>query len=409
LVHVYEETGTFNAAVRVTDIEGGQESAVQEITVHPPGWVQIPLPVSGVAAPSLAVIDGHPAVSLCINDSVLYVRADSVTGDSPEDWPDPVEVDAPTTVSLLNDLAEINGNPAIAYTADSAFRFARSVSSEGMNAADWSQKAEIAQPEDSNGTGFLSLALISGNPAVSYYVAKLSPTRCLIVFNRASTATGSNDADWTDYVTVHEYETWWVPQGPPALCDVLGHPALAYYADSGEGLRLFYVWSTTSTGGSAADWSQKVQFNYTINKIGSLFCRLAKAAFCPAIVYISKNSLGDTEYVNYIRATTSTGQLLGDWAEGAQWEHTSSGYWFCGLAMAAGNPAIVYHDADASALMFTISETSDGGNSDDWSEPEDVAEKPAWGYCDLAAVYGNPAFVYADDNEKQVYYCYLRR
>ncbi len=182
----------------------------------------------------LTVINGNPAVVFLIISSLYYIRATDANGTA---WSSPVLV---TTSGGKPSLATISGRPAISYPGDGSagLRYALSSTADGNDAGDWS----IITIDSTTLAGISSsLQLVSGNPAIAYN-SLLDST---LNYARASTTTGGATGDWqiisidTGVFTNHV-----------SLAVIDGNPAVSYY----DGDSLNYIRSSTATGGATGDW-----------------------------------------------------------------------------------------------------------------------------------------------------------
>jgi hypothetical protein len=116
--------------------------------------------------PSLAVVNGKPAVSYYLFDSgdLKYVQAGDAQGTG---WGAPVSLDTAINSGQYNSLAVVNGNPAISYYDATNFtlRYIRALDPDGTGA--WGAPV-TPDPGDTNG-GFTSLRVVNGNPAIAHY------------------------------------------------------------------------------------------------------------------------------------------------------------------------------------------------------------------------------------------------
>ncbi|NKB25004.1 MAG: hypothetical protein GKR87_11640 [Kiritimatiellae bacterium] len=99
----------------------------------------------------------------------MYKRASDFWGDF---W-----FDAPTAITSggqYASLAVVNGNPAISYYQSGDLKYVRSSDSNGVF---WA----AAIPLDTNGVvgSYTSLAIVNGAPAVSYYDYSNSALKCI--------------------------------------------------------------------------------------------------------------------------------------------------------------------------------------------------------------------------------------
>jgi hypothetical protein len=113
---------------------------------------------------SLAVVNGNPAISYydhtndLTNGDLKYVRATNANGTA---WGLPVRVDTTGDVGEFTSLAVVNGNPAISYEdfANSDVKYVRATNANGTA---WGMRVRAV-----NGGHLPSLAVVNGNPAIS--------------------------------------------------------------------------------------------------------------------------------------------------------------------------------------------------------------------------------------------------
>jgi len=329
---------------------------------------------------SLAIVNGNPAISYFSfrSDSnflgdLKYVRANDASGTT---WGAPVTVDSAGKVgmyaSLAASLAVINGNPAISYY-DAAVGNLKYMRANDASGTTWGKPVTL----DSAGEvgWFASLAVNNGNPAISYY----DNTNFDLKYVRANDASGTT---WGAPVKVDrvgdvgQYAT---------LAVVNGNPAISYYDNTNFDLK--YVLANDASG---TTWGAPV----TVDSAGDVgMCTsLAVVNGNPAISYSDLDS--DLKYVraNDISGTTWGAPEMvvkGDLAEG-EWvgEGTS-------LAIVNGNPAISYcYCAGKSDLKYVRANDASGTT---WGAPVkvdyvgDVDQYPA-----LAVINGHPAISYCD-------------
>lgn len=195
---------------------------------------------------SLAVVSGNPAV-VYDNDSnhtLVYCRSSSTTGDQASDWSNKVVIDGGGGIFAAGgSLAVIEGNPAVAYgwqgPIDIYVKYCRATTDTGGSAADWSTKWNVYGPFSTGDVG-ISLAVVGGNPAVSFATYGTG-----IQYSLANNSKGTS---WAAPVIVEAN----VNSFTTSLAVINGNPAVAYVDfDSKE---LFYSRATTASGSSAADW-----------------------------------------------------------------------------------------------------------------------------------------------------------
>jgi PKD repeat protein len=162
-------TGPVNS---VDDAELRYVRALSNFGTNASDW-DIPLEFDeDASAVQLAVLaDGHPAI--CYNETVLtnslfFRRADDLAGDF---WGPQVSVDGNIGAGDWSALRVVDGNPAIAYYEDNGtlqfpqqgvLKYARADTPDGSS---WS----FQTLDDTGGDAFVSMAVIGGRPAISYY------------------------------------------------------------------------------------------------------------------------------------------------------------------------------------------------------------------------------------------------
>lgn len=292
---------------------------------------------------SLLVVDGNPAISYYDYDDadLKYVRSTTSTGNSASDWTGIVTVDDSFRCGYDNSLAIVAGNPAISYryydsggSTGNDLKYARSTTSTGASASDWSQIVTV------DGVGNVgshtSLVVVNGNPAIAYYDIANQDLK----YARSTTTTGASVSDWTQIITVDSTDD---VGGKPHLAIVGGNPAIAHFDQTNGDVK--YARSTTATGSSASDWTQLFAVDGTDN-VGS-YPNLAVIDGKPAISY--KDFTNDN--LKYVRASTTTGGSSGDWTAFTTVDPTLNvGYY--GYMIAVGDSVgIVYHDSSSTEAL----------------------------------------------------------
>jgi hypothetical protein len=196
---------------------------------------------------SLAVVNGNPAISysgINIGSYLKYVRANTASGTLAGDWGTPVTilgvlggagVNAPST-----SLAVVNGTPAISYSVvGGTLLYVRATTASGMLADDWD--TPVVLDSSISSVGSPSLLVVSGNPAVSYY----DSTNGNLKYVRATTASGTLAGNWGTPLTLDSTGTVGIYS---SLAVVDGNPAISYYDSTNSNLK--YVRATTTSGTS---------------------------------------------------------------------------------------------------------------------------------------------------------------
>jgi hypothetical protein len=375
--------------VRVTDDIYAQDTAAIELTVR--GWVIHTIEESiGEEAGrcSLALVADAP--TLCYVDAgdhdLRYVRSLSNTGVRPSDWEEIITIDADCWAGSTPSLAVVAGRPAIAYEDawNYDLKYIRALNDTGRYPYDWQQPAVV----DANGwVGFdPCLAVIDGNPAISYY----DLSKADLKYARSTTATGQSNGDWSQKTTV---DSDGIVGASSTLAVVEGHPAISYLDWTESYLK--YTRSTSSTGADTADWPAPVIVDDT-GELGD--CRsLAVVAGRPALTYFMElNPVTHDEFdLIYARSKTSTGMSGLDWTALVTADHEDETGRYSSLAVIAGRPGASYFDYTAGALKFAHSSTPAGAGAGDWAGPATVELLEYKGYATtLIDVQGSPAIAY---------------
>jgi hypothetical protein len=171
----------------------------------------------------MAIVGGNPAISYydATDEELKYVRATNANGTA---WGSPVTVDGTGTedVGQYTSLAVVNGNPAISYHSitKGSLLFVRATNSTGSA---WDTPLIL----DSVGTvGFgTSLVVINGNPAIAQHRKGDS-----LAYLRATNASGSA---WGAPVVLDSGGVGTFP----SMALVNGSPAIAYYDFTNDRLK----------------------------------------------------------------------------------------------------------------------------------------------------------------------------
>ena len=297
---------------------------------------------SGAGAyPALAVIAGNPAVAYyhSSTNEIQYIRADDAMGSS---WSNPpVVLETGVAVSEMVTLAQVNGNPAVAYATTGELHYIRadSMAGTGDTAADWGSPAVVVDPTGTVG-GWPSLAIIAGNPAIGYYNSFAKEA----MYIRAVTSTGQTGADWPGAPLTISGAT--SVGGYTNLVKVNGHPAMCYFEDSVGSLQ--FIRALTPQGATGADWPAGSVTVDTGSSAG-LWCSMALVDGHAAIAYTIASPFQALCYstAQDLNGTSWTSRNL---AQGSpSW---ASGYWN-DLIDVMGQPFIANYNTTAGLLQCT--------------------------------------------------------
>lgn len=169
---------------------------------------------------SLTDVNGRPGLAWASSGTGYYRRA-SGTGEQTAQWSaSPLSISSDTCTFLS--MKMVSGNPAIAFIGNNQQRYVRSTTANGTTLASWPSGSVLISGADSVAEGVIAFDVVAGRPAVGYrkYV---DVDKHALRYVRANTATGSNVSDWPAPVAVTNiprYYAWM------SLADVDGKPAL---------------------------------------------------------------------------------------------------------------------------------------------------------------------------------------
>jgi hypothetical protein len=332
---------------------------------------------------SLALVGGKPAIAYA-SEQLRLARNSAADGSGTWTIITLDSSGSPVSSPSLSVLTGA-GNPAISY-GDNAngLRFVRALDSAGTT---WSAPVTVDSAK-SFGAYTSLISLSAGTPAISYY----DQANAELKFARNSVADGSGP--WT--VTTVSSTGAIGRYSSMALTSVVGNqtPIIAYYDETNGDLK---VARNSATDGSGT-WTIVPADSSAIDDVGSL-CSLAIVNGTPAISYFSsagelrhtRNSAPDASAA-WTATTVQSGFLHGDTGK------------LNSQAIIGGNPAITYLDAFRRKVMFARNSAADGSGV--WSihtvtdfranfPPENII-------FSLAEVAGNPAVCFYDADEAKV-------
>jgi uncharacterized delta-60 repeat protein len=323
-VSYYDATNGDLKYVRATDVTGSAWAAPVTVDTGGPGTV-----IVGIS-PSLAVVDGCPAISYydSTNDDLKYVRALDPTGNTWEDAP--LILDSAGDVGQNNSLAVVNGIPAVCYydVTNGDLKYVRATDAAGTT---WGIPVTPDNSLNSVGQN-CSLAVVEGFPAISYRDSTAQDLK----YVRAVNADGSTWGTPLAVVTVGNVGSFC------SLAVVDGNPAISY-RDASPNLDLKFVRATNPTG---TQWESPPLTLDSTGDVGNS-TSLKVIASTPMISYYDTTN-GDLKYVCAADAsgtTWNTPVIL----DGAGFVGNGSS-----LAEVSGKAAISYYDATNGDLKFVL-------------------------------------------------------
>lgn len=329
--------------------------------------------------------------------SVVAVRSDKVLADGFSVTIDksgwhvlPVVTEGQVGLGCV--IREVNGRPAIACrrfvpSAENELVYAYSLTELGLYPEDWFSITVDA----ANGIANCDLAVINGKPAIAYQRGTE------LVYSGSSTVSGHGPANWGVKVVVDSGSNVGEQM---SLGTADGRPAIVYRVGLPD-TELRYAVSSTLKGDTAGAWD-----SMAIDSGGNAgsYPHLASVEGNPAATYY--DSLNNR--VAYIRSTTQRGDGPIDWIqysavanEGAVNNYFNS----IALIVADGNPAVAFLDSQQDELLWFRSTSSDGANTEDWTQEmlvdQDINIRF---YGGIAIVDGNPALCYKDNDNDRIHF-----
>ncbi len=263
-------------------------------------------------------------------------------------------------------LAVVNGNPAISYldNTNSSLKYVRAINGNGSA---WDNPITV---DNSGFVGcFSSLTVVNGNPAIGY----MDCTEGDLKFVRALDADGSNwDApvilDSDGFVGMYL-----------SLEIVDGYPAISYFDYTNSALK--YVRALDATG---SNWGTPI----TLDNDGILgfYASLETVNGYPAVSYWD----GPNGDLKYISALDASGIVWGNPVIVDGIDNVGED---CSLAVVNGYPAISYYDATNYALKYVRAADENGST---WTTPVTVDNSTAdsGNRSSLTVVNGFPSISY---------------
>jgi len=318
---------------------------------------------------SLAIVNGNPAISYydATNGNLKYARATDVDGSA---WGAPVTVDSNVlNVGLFTCLAVVNGNPAISYY-DTDLGALKYIRADDINGETWSM-APVTVDDTGDAGEHNSLAVVNGRPAISYFEAIDHDLRYVRATDVNGNIWGAAPVSVDSAGVVGSYTS---------LAVVNGNPAVSYYDIANGDLQ--YVRATDADGNF---WGGPV----TVDSAGwvGLYTSLVVINGNPAISYF-RIDLGDLKYA---RASDTNGDT---WGIPLTLDSAGDVGQNASLAVINGNPGVTYYDDDVGDLKYVRAADANGSA---WSTPIIADSTGAVGrFTSLTEVNGNPAASYYD-------------
>lgn len=423
---IYETPGQFEPAVKVTDNNGGISTCAVPLGVNtPPVAVVSADPPSG-AAPLGVTFNGSGsydpdgsivAYSWDIHDDGIYEHEGSgQPGDWHTDiiWNGAVKVrlrvqdnggmtgSAVTTVNVSggwhmqtldadgqvgshNSLAIINGNPAVSFYdfTNHTIKLVRASDANGFSWPAAVTATSISSPPSGKGCHGTSLAYINGSTPGVVFSADCDPFDWQKCYVRAANGNGTA---WNGL-----QEVLGGTGASPSLIIVASNPAFA-----SVGSDLYYSRATDATGGTWAP--QKTVAADT----GPQGCSMLVVMGQPAIAYTHRPTPGGPEQLCYVRAMDDTGD---NWASPIVVQTELFGLEDVSMAIIDGRPAVAYTIATELGGGWNIwyKRASDQyGNA--WPSGHKDITDDGRGGVSLADIDGRPAIAFRSCSEFDLFY-----
>ncbi|MCB1187578.1 PKD domain-containing protein [bacterium] len=370
--------GPFVIQLRVTDNNGA--TAIDSAVLNVRGWntttPEVSANFTGIFT-SLAVVNGRPAISYHDqgNRDLRYVQALDAEGSV---WGTPLTVDGAGFTGFYTSLAVVNGKPAIGYRDDTndELRYVRATDTDGSA---WGTPITLDNNVDSI-VSALSLAVVNGNPAISYQ----DLTNLDLRFVRATNANGSA---WNAPITLDSVGD---TGRDCSLAVVNGNPAVSYFDTTNTSLRF-----VRATDASGTAWGTPLTLDSS--GITGTYTSLAVVNGNPAISYRD----GSNGYLRYIRAEDPDG---GAWHTPLTLDDAGGTGLYTSLAIINGKPAISYHDLSNTNLRYIQAADAEGTI---WDMPLTIDFVDNVGqYTSLVEVNGRPAISYHSNTEGDLRYAW---
>ncbi|MGK0189034.1 MAG: hypothetical protein ACI9R3_004851 [Verrucomicrobiales bacterium] len=282
-------------AVAYYNSSTGNLEYVRSADANGSSW-PLPIVVDGAAEnvgrhASLKVIGGVPAISYQVPNSgqIRYAWAGDTAGTT---W-STVTVDGSVAqYSEYTSLASVLDRPAIAYrnTTNGNLRYAYLSGSDPANPLDWT-KLNVFTTGDVG--MFPSLAVVNGNPAISYYDSTTTNLR----YARAVNATG---ATWTGGIKAIVESSVGDVGTHASLAVISGRPAVSYRDATAGDLKWAIASNANGTTWSAAN---RLVIDGDLANVGA-YSSLASVDGLPAIAYQDETSF-DLKYASLPAASWS--------------------------------------------------------------------------------------------------------
>lgn len=336
----FSSAGSYTLAVRVTDAEGATDTAQAVLTVAVWGQpIDIAYPGETGTEPSLALVDGNPAVAYYEAQQVrlCFTRATDSAGTT---WTERLILDhGGNEIGTDPDLEIIDGRPAIANCKGAGTpRGLRFIIAEDATGIDW--KAPVLIETNIQGKD-PSLAQIDGRPARAYRTNSTEPGFCI--------AADADGQSWPGQQTLGPL----VNADQVSLLNVAGRAAISC---TNEG-QLVYL---RASNDEASAWNSLVILDSNI--VAGVQSDMQIVSGVPAIAYnFWTPDLTDFR-LKFVRALDAEGLTWSAPVTVATSPSSEYSYSWARLAVVNDNPAITFTPDDGHA-QFYVRASNAGGTS----------------------------------------------
>jgi hypothetical protein len=390
--------GNFHIAVFCA---GGDDVEVKKLVLHnETHWQVLTLASEGDVGRYSSMVEtiNGPAIACydATNEDLLFIHSGNAIGLPLSTWTTE-RIDSDGSVGQYCSLAMIYGNPAISYydQTNLALKYARSDVTIGGGVANWRFKL-VDDGVDETGS-FTSLASIDGRPAISYY----NSTDQDLMYAISGNITGIDPASLWTTVKVHQTLASSTVGFGTSLANVNGKPQIAYYEFFPY--RMHFAWSDTPQGDHTSEWHF---YEMTaIDPVGANF-DLIEFGGSPLISFYDT----DAGSLRLLSSGTGTPDAAFRWSQ-----HTiDSGSGpapdlggFSSMAIIGDRPWISYYDYQNTALRIARPDSTTVNFSTQWDSIEVDNAANVGKYTSVASINGWPAISYFDETNKDLKYAIL--
>jgi PKD repeat protein len=389
------------ARVMVTDDNGLSDTATATIVGLYGEWDIQVLDSAGADAGegcSLAEIAGVPVIAYYHMgfQCLTLIRASDGLGTGTWYPPQNLTPAGPPDEGRYPSLADIHGNPAIAYVdvGLSAVQYMRATHPSG---SEWGALPVTVYPDPAFDT---SLCQVEGRPAVAYRTEDHD-----VFYQRATDDFGATWSALPREVDFSGLDLW-----NPRLKVIGDTPGITYMRTAAPGKNiLMYVHATDTAGANL--WNEPVvAYGHAFDSTGVLGS-LAEVAGNPALTF----NRCPTTFVEgvpvFVRSASPTGET-GTWSVALPVDLSDDphvGSVITSLAVINNLPHVVYYDANHGSLWHVWGTDPLGG---EWLEPTLIDDgggiNNVGAFCSLANINGHPAVAYQDETAGVLKYAVLR-